>query len=108
MNDWNDMRYLILSTLFIWAKRLPGLHHYDYRTAPLHLLGIKTLEAFRLVADLLYVYKIVFGYIDITALLNFLMYLVLIIAQDWDNIYKIYTNYFCINVKKQGIFVIVL
>jgi len=47
-----------------FTKQIPGLHSYSYHTR-LTLLSIESLEARRLKAYLLYVYKIVFQHVDI-------------------------------------------
>ena len=47
-----------------FTKRIPGLHSYSYHTR-LMLLGIDSLEARWLKADLLYVDKILFQYVDV-------------------------------------------
>ena len=45
-----------------FTKRIPGLQSQSYNIR-LTLLGIESLEARRLKADLLYVYKILFKYV---------------------------------------------
>jgi len=45
-----------------FTNRIPGLQSHSVR---LTLLGIGSLEARRLKADLLYVYKILFKYVDV-------------------------------------------
>ena len=47
-----------------FTKRIPGLQSHSYYIR-LTLLGIESLEARRLKADLLYVYKILFKYVDV-------------------------------------------
>ena len=70
-----------------FTKRIPGLHSYSYHTR-LTLLSIESLEARRLKADLLYVYKILFQYVDVDSEHFFCVIL------------KLYTDYCRVNVRK--------
>ena len=47
-----------------FTKRLPGLHNFSY-TDRLERLQLQSLELRRLVTDLIWCYKIVFGHVDI-------------------------------------------
>jgi len=47
-----------------FTKRIPRLHSHSYHMH-LTLLGMDSLEARRLMVDLLYVYKIWFKYVDV-------------------------------------------
>ena len=48
-----------------FTKRIPGLQSHSYHIRLTLLMGIESLEARRLKADLLYVYKILFKYADV-------------------------------------------
>jgi hypothetical protein len=49
-----------------FTKRLPGLKNLEYATR-LKTLGLDSLEVRRLRADLILIYKIIFGHIDISS-----------------------------------------
>ena len=79
------------------VQRIPGLQSHSYHIR-LTLLGIESLEARRLKADLLYVYTILFKYVDVDSESLFSVI-------ETDNgtrghDLKLYTNYCRVNVRK--------
>ena len=76
-----------------FTKRIPGLQSHSYHIR-LTLLGIESLEARRLKADLLYVYKILFKYVDVDSESFFQCNR----DRQWHK--KLYTNYCRVNVRK--------
>ena len=79
-----------------FSKQIPGLysHTINYHIR-LTLLGIESLEARRLKVDLLYVYKILFKYVDVDSENFFLCN-----RDTRGHALKLYTNYCRVNVRK--------
>jgi len=79
-----------------FTKRLPGLKNLDYANR-LCVLEIESLELRRLSSDMIYVYKMIFGLVD----LSFNDYFVLRVdSTTRGHKYKLFTKYSRLNVRK--------
>jgi len=88
--------YKIESVQRSFTKRLPGLNNLPY-TKRLEVLGIDSLEIRRLRYDLVFVYKILFGLVD----LNFSDYFTLRTSSiTRGHGYKLFLDYSRLNIRK--------
>ena len=79
-----------------FTKRLPGLNNLDYANR-LCVLEIESLELRRLRRDMIYVYKMLFGLVD----LSFNDYFVLRVDSiTRGHKYKLFANYSRLNIRK--------